>query len=145
MSNRLFQCLYKRQGVRQIFALNQGGGRVGAAFMLPGCRLARLSRGQHKGTYSNQLEGGLPKRKKERTIFFTKLFGREKGDLPMPYDTPGQRNVPALENGIAVLETMMVQAVESADETAVVKKAGRPNRLSNRLLAAGILWCVLHG
>jgi hypothetical protein len=37
MSNRLFQCLYKRQGVRQIFALNQGGGRVGAAFMLPGC------------------------------------------------------------------------------------------------------------
>lgn len=63
----------------------------------------------------------------------------------MAYDTPGQRNLPALENGVALLETMLVQAVESAEETAVIKKAGRPNRLSNRLLAAGILWCVLHG
>ncbi len=63
----------------------------------------------------------------------------------MPYDTPGQRNVPALQNGVALLEPMMVQAVESANETALVKKAGRPNRLSNRLLAAGILWCLLHG
>ncbi len=63
----------------------------------------------------------------------------------MPYDTPGQRNLPALENAVALLETVMVQAVESANETAVVKQAGRPNRLSNRLLAAGILWCVLHG
>ena len=63
----------------------------------------------------------------------------------MPYDTPGQRNLPVLENGVALLEPMMVQAVESAEETAVIKKAGRPNRLSNRLLAAGILWCVLHG
>ncbi len=63
----------------------------------------------------------------------------------MPYDTPGQRNMPALENPVALLETMMVQAVESPCETAMVKKAGRPNRLSNRLLASGILWCVLHG
>ena len=63
----------------------------------------------------------------------------------MPYDTPGQRNVPVLENAVALIETMMVQAVECPNETAVVKKAGRPNRLSNRLLAAGILWCVLHG
>ena len=58
----------------------------------------------------------------------------------MPYETPGQRNMPALAKPVALLETMMVQAVESACETAVVKKAGRPNRLSNRLLAAGILW-----
>ncbi len=63
----------------------------------------------------------------------------------MPYDTPGQRNMPALENPVALLETMMVQAVESPCETAMVKKAGRPNRLSNRWLASGILWCVLHG
>jgi len=63
----------------------------------------------------------------------------------MPYDTPGQRNLPALENAVALLETLMIQAVESAKERAVVKKAGRPNRVSNRLLAAGILWCMLHG
>ena len=63
----------------------------------------------------------------------------------MPYDTPGQRKMPALENPVALLETMMVQAVQSPCETAVVKKAGRPNRLSNQLLAAGILWCLLHG
>jgi hypothetical protein len=63
----------------------------------------------------------------------------------MPYDTPGQRNLPAVENAVALLETLMIQAVESAKERAVVKKAGRPNRVSNRLLAAGILWCMLHG
>ncbi len=63
----------------------------------------------------------------------------------MPYDTPGQRKMPELENAVALLETLMVQAVECSHERAVVKKAGRPNRLSNRLLAAGILWCVLHG
>lgn len=63
----------------------------------------------------------------------------------MPYDTPGQRKMPALENPVALLETMMVQAVESPCETAMVKKAGRPKRLSTRLVASGILWCVLHG
>jgi hypothetical protein len=63
----------------------------------------------------------------------------------MPYDTVGQRHLPAPDNAVAFLEPMLVQAVESAPETAVVKKAGRPNRLSNRLLAAGILWCLLHG
>jgi hypothetical protein len=63
----------------------------------------------------------------------------------MPSDTPGQRNMPALENPVAWLERMMVQAVESPCETAMVKKAGRPKRLSNRLVASGILWCVLHG
>ena len=50
--------------------------------------------------------------------------------------------MPALENPVALLETMMVQAVESPCETAVVKKAGRPNRLSNRLLASGISVCA---
>lgn len=63
----------------------------------------------------------------------------------MSYDTPGQRDLPVPENAVALLETMMVQAVQSPSETTVVKKAGRPNRLSTRLLAAGILWCLLHG
>ena len=63
----------------------------------------------------------------------------------MPYDTPGQRKLPVVENAVALLETMMIQGVESAKERAVVKKAGRPNRISNQLLAAGILWCLLHG
>jgi hypothetical protein len=44
----------------------------------------RGERATTRVTNTNKLEGGLPKRKKERTIFFTKLFGREKGDLPMP-------------------------------------------------------------
>jgi len=63
----------------------------------------------------------------------------------MPYDTPGQRKLPTPENAVALLEMLMIQAVESAKERAVVKKAGRPNRVSNQLLAAGILWCMLHG
>jgi hypothetical protein len=63
----------------------------------------------------------------------------------MPYDTPGQRKLPTPENAVALLETLMIQAVESAKERTVVKKAGRPNRVSNQLLAAGVLWCVLHG
>jgi len=63
----------------------------------------------------------------------------------MPYDTPGQRPLPVLTQPLAMVETMLVQAVESAQQSAVVKQAGRPQRLSTRLLAAGILWCVLHG
>lgn len=63
----------------------------------------------------------------------------------MSYDTPGQRPLPALAQPMTLVETMMVQAVEGAEEKALVKKAGRPHRLSNRLLAAGIVWCVLHG
>ena len=61
----------------------------------------------------------------------------------MSYDTLGQRKLPVIETPAAVRETMMTQAVELAQESAVVKKAGRPKRLSNRLLAAGILWCRL--
>jgi Transposase DDE domain len=87
----------------------------------------------------------LQKRKKERTIFFKRLFEREKGDLSMPYDTPGQRELPLVENPIALIETMMMQAIEQPQERAVIKKPGRPARMSNHLLAAGILWCLLHG
>jgi hypothetical protein len=87
----------------------------------------------------------LQKKKKERTIFFKRLFKREKGDLPMSYDTPGQRNLPLIEKPAALLEMLLVQAIEEPKESAVVKKRGRPARMSNQLLAAGILWCVLHG
>jgi DDE family transposase len=90
-------------------------------------------------------QGACQKGKKRGQSFSQVYFGKEKGDLPMPYDTPGQRTLPVLTNAVAVVETMLIQAVELAPETAVVKKAGRPNRLSNRLLAAGILWCLLHG
>ena len=63
----------------------------------------------------------------------------------MSYDTPGQRNVPVLENALAVLETVLLQAIETPPETTVVKKPGRPVRLSSHVLAAGIVWCLLHG
>lgn len=63
----------------------------------------------------------------------------------MMYDTPGQREMPVPANASAMLETLMVQALEHPSETAVLKKPGRPQRLSNSLLAAGILWCLLHG
>ena len=63
----------------------------------------------------------------------------------MIYDTPGQRDLPAIENPAAVIETMMIQAIEHPSTTEVVNTLGRPNRLSNRLLAAGLLWCLLHG
>jgi hypothetical protein len=43
------------------------------------------------------------------------------------------------------MEMLMVQAVEQAESKTVVKKRGRPAKLSNHLLAAGILWCLLHG
>ncbi|HEY6410072.1 MAG TPA: IS4 family transposase, partial [Ktedonobacteraceae bacterium] len=63
----------------------------------------------------------------------------------MTYDTPGQRELPVPEQMSSLIETMMMQAIEQRSETAVAKKPGRPNRLSNGLLAAGILWCLLHG
>src|SRR5579884_3663490 len=63
----------------------------------------------------------------------------------MSYDTPGQRPLPLIESPAALMETMLVQAIEEPKETAVVKKRGRPTRLSNQLLAAGIVWCLLHG
>ena len=63
----------------------------------------------------------------------------------MSYDTPGQRPLPLIEKPAALLETMLVQAIEEPRETAVVKKRGRPARPSNQLLAAGIVWCLLHG
>jgi hypothetical protein len=85
------------------------------------------------------------KGKREDHLFQRSCIEREKGDLLMAYDTPGQRSLPAVDNPIALLETMMLQAVEQPEDTAILKKAGRPNRLSNRLLAAGILWCLLHG
>jgi hypothetical protein len=87
----------------------------------------------------------LPKRKKERTLFFKSTFEQEKGDLSMSYDTPGQRDLPAVDNPMALMERMIEQAMEQATETAVVKKRGRPMVLSMQLLASGILWCVLHG
>ncbi|TMD99166.1 MAG: hypothetical protein E6I80_28235, partial [Chloroflexi bacterium] len=63
----------------------------------------------------------------------------------MSYDTPGQRNLPMIETPAALMETLLMQALEEPSETAVMKKRGRPARLSNQLLAAGILWCLLHG
>jgi hypothetical protein len=63
----------------------------------------------------------------------------------MSYDTPGQRNLPMIETPAALMETLLMQAIEEPSETAVRKKRGRPARMSNQLLAAGILWCVLHG
>jgi len=87
----------------------------------------------------------LQNKKKKRKILFTRLFEREKGDLSMSYDTPGQRRLPLIEKPAALLETMLVQAIEEPRESAVVKKRGRPARLSNQLLAAGIVWCLLHG
>ncbi|MDQ6645194.1 MAG: IS4 family transposase [Chloroflexota bacterium] len=63
----------------------------------------------------------------------------------MSYDTPGQRPLPLIESPAALMETLLVQALEEPRESAVVKKRGRPTRLSNHLLAAGIVWCLLHG
>ncbi len=63
----------------------------------------------------------------------------------MQYDTPGQRELPSVEHPMAVMETMIEQAIQQAQEMAVLSKRGRPARLSSQLLASGILWCVLHG
>ena len=63
----------------------------------------------------------------------------------MQYDTPGQRALPMVENPMTFLETLMVQAVEQCEPKAVARKRGRPAQLSQHLLAAGILWCLLHG
>lgn len=63
----------------------------------------------------------------------------------MKYDTPGQRELPRLESPVALLEPLLVQAIAEPSESAVVNKRGRPARLSNQLLAAGIVWCILHG
>src|SRR6266536_253267 len=87
----------------------------------------------------------LPKPRKERTIFFKRSFAQEKGGLSMQYDTPGQRELPSVEHPMAVMETMIEQAIQQAQEMAVLSKRGRPARLSSQLLASGILWCVLHG
>jgi hypothetical protein len=53
--------------------------------------------------------------------------------------------LPLIEKPAALMETVLLQALEEPSETTVVKKRGRPARMSNQLLAAGILWCVLHG
>ncbi len=63
----------------------------------------------------------------------------------MSYDTPGQRKLPLLESPVALIESLLLQAIEEPTEIAVVKKRGRPARLSTQLLAAGILWCMVHG
>lgn len=65
----------------------------------------------------------------------------------MSYDTPGQRNLPMMETPGALMESLLLQALEEPREadTCVMKKPGRPAKVSNQLLAAGILWCVLHG
>jgi len=63
----------------------------------------------------------------------------------MSYDTPGQRKLPLIETPAALMETLLLQAIEEPRESAVVKKRGRPARVSNHLLAAGIVWCLLHG
>ena len=49
----------------------------------------------------------------------------------MSYDTPGQRPLPLPESAAAVMESLLVQALEEPRETAVVKKPGRPARLSS--------------
>ncbi|MDQ2907579.1 MAG: IS4 family transposase [Chloroflexota bacterium] len=63
----------------------------------------------------------------------------------MSYDTPGQHPLPRLENPHTMMEGVLIQAVEAPRATSMVSKRGRPARLSEPLLAAGILWCVLHG
>lgn len=63
----------------------------------------------------------------------------------MLYDTPGQQQLPLVDNPMRMMETMIEQAIEQQAETAIVKKRGRPVELSTQLLASGILWCVLHG
>lgn len=63
----------------------------------------------------------------------------------MPYDTPGQRKMPVSEPPAPMLESLLLQAMADPAAPAVVKKRGRPARLSGRLLAAGVLWCMLHG
>lgn len=60
-------------------------------------------------------------------------------------NTPGQRELPRLESPVALLESLLMQAMAEPTDIAVVKTRGRPARLSNQVLAAGILWCVLHG
>lgn len=63
----------------------------------------------------------------------------------MKYDTPGQRELPRLASPVALVESLLVQAIAEPSERAVVKQRGRPARMSNQLLAAGLVWCVLHG
>ena len=65
----------------------------------------------------------------------------------MSYDTPGQMPMPLIETPLALLEQVMLQAVSAPEQgqVAVLKSRGRPQRLSNQLLAAGLLWCLLHG
>jgi hypothetical protein len=63
----------------------------------------------------------------------------------MQYDTPGQRELPSVEHPMALMETMIEQAIQQEPERAVLRKRGRPARLSSQLLASGIVWCVLHG
>lgn len=65
----------------------------------------------------------------------------------MSYDTPGQRNLPLIPTPATLMEGLLLQALEEPKEaeTSVVKKRGRPAQVSQQLLAAGIVWCVLHG
>lgn len=60
-------------------------------------------------------------------------------------DTPGQRKVPVIETPAVMIEALLVQAIAEPEVPAVVRKRGRPTQMSNRLLAAGMLWCLLHG
>ena len=60
-------------------------------------------------------------------------------------DTPGHRKVPMIETPAAMMEALLVQAIAEPAVPAVVRKRGRPTQMSNRLLAAGVLWCLLHG
>ncbi|MEO8955016.1 MAG: IS4 family transposase [Ktedonobacteraceae bacterium] len=63
----------------------------------------------------------------------------------MSNDTPGQQTLPLVETPMALMETLLLQAIKQPTETEVMKKRGRPAQVSNHLLAAGILWCLLHG
>lgn len=65
----------------------------------------------------------------------------------MTYDTPGQKPMPMIETPMALIEPLVQQALSAAPaaQSRVLKKRGRPQQLSNQLLAAGLLWCLLHG
>jgi hypothetical protein len=91
------------------------------------------------------LQKGVANQEKKEDNLFQKTIGTRKRRPLMSYDTPGQRKLPLLESPVALLESLLLQAIEEPTETAVVKKRGRPARLSTQLLAAGILWCMLHG
>jgi hypothetical protein len=90
-------------------------------------------------------EKGVAKKRKMEENPLKQRIETRKENLLMQNDTPWRQDLPPVEGGVALMETMIKDIASSTNSSSKVSKRGRPAQVSWPFLTLGILWCVLRG